>query len=105
MKRCRGDYASAQDVSAHQPLLGNPDTIQDDMRQQCQLVSHGITDSDDRVHLTWSKECLTGFCSANRFRMQRRYAWANNGMLYYWIKARRFAGCRFEQSWLVLQAE
>src|SRR5947209_7012508 len=41
-------FPSSEDHAAiHDRLLGNPETLQDDMRLQCQLVSHGITDESD----------------------------------------------------------
>lgn len=87
-------------------LLGQPDTIQDDMRLQCQLVSYGVTTIDDpRV------AGLQAGASDWLLLLQidsdagARMHWSNNGMLYYWIKRTDLLARRFEQSWLVLQAE
>ncbi|HEU5384166.1 MAG TPA: YwqG family protein [Ktedonobacteraceae bacterium] len=90
----------------HHRLLGYPDTIQDDMRLQCQLVSNGITDSaDPRVAAMqqdaadWLLLLQIDTDSAANMR------WANNGMLYYWIRRSDLRARRFDKSWLVLQSE
>ncbi len=90
----------------HHRLLGYPDTIQDDMRIQCQLVSNGITDSDDprTSHLApgardW--QLLLQIDSDPSAKMR----WANNGMIYYWIRKADLQNRRFTQSWLILQSE
>jgi uncharacterized protein YwqG len=96
---------AAQTLPRHR-LLGYPDTIQDDMRLQCQLVSHGITNNaEPRVAklragaLDWLLLLQIDTDAGARMR------WSNNGMLYYWITQDDLQACRFEQSWLVLQAE
>ncbi len=90
----------------HHRLLGYPDTIQDDMRLQCQLVSHGVTDANDpRIAelapgaKDW--QLLLQIDSDEHAGMR----WANNGMLYYWIKRADLQTLRFDQTWLVLQSE
>lgn len=87
-------------------LLGYPDTIQDDMRLQCQLVSHGITSlANPRVAklqagaLDWLLLLQIDTDAGAHMR------WSNNGMLYYWITQADLHACHFEQSWLILQAE
>lgn len=87
-------------------MLGYPDTIQDDMRLQCQLISHGITNIDDPRVASLRKGAadwllLLQIDSDAGARMN----WSNNGMLYYWITQDDLQARRFEQSWLVLQAE
>jgi uncharacterized protein YwqG len=87
-------------------LLGHPDTIQDDMRLQCQLAPQNITDVDDpRVAaleagaLDWRLLLQIDTDAGAHMR------WANNGMLYYWLKQADLQAWRFDQSWLVLQSE
>lgn len=87
-------------------LLGYPDTIQDDMREQCQLVSHGVTDSDDPRVSDLQKgdsdwQLLLQIDSDASAKMR----WANNGMVYYWIRREDLRIPRFDRSWLVLQSE
>ena len=90
----------------HHRLLGYPNTIQDDMRIQCQLVSNGITDSNDpRAALLEAGAAdwlLLLQIDSDAFAKMR---WANNGMLYYWIRRDDLQAQRFEKSWLVLQSE
>lgn len=90
----------------HHRLLGYPDTIQDDMRLQCQLVSQGVTEiNDPRISglapgaKDW--QLLLQIDSDEHSGMR----WANNGMLYYWIKRADLQTLRFDQTWLVLQSE
>lgn len=87
-------------------LLGYPDTIQDDMRLQCQLVSHGVTTIDDprvaRLQTGASDWLLLLQIDSDA---GARMHWSNSGTLYYWIKRADLLARRFEQSWLVLQAE
>ncbi|MEO8953504.1 MAG: YwqG family protein [Ktedonobacteraceae bacterium] len=100
-------FPSAADHAAiHHRLLGNPDTIQDDMHLQCQLVSHGVTDTDDPRAAELSKgalewQLLLQVDSDEHAGMQ----WGNTGMLYYWIQAADLQAPRFDTTWLVLQSE
>jgi uncharacterized protein YwqG len=97
---------SADHAAIHNRLLGNPDTLQDDMRLQCQLTTHGIVDMDDPRVDELSKgakdwQLLLQVDSDEHAGMR----WASNGMLYYWIKQEDLQACRFDQTWLVLQSE
>jgi uncharacterized protein YwqG len=87
-------------------LLGFPDTIQDDMRLQCELASRGVTDADDpRV------EALAPGANAWRLLLQidsdphAGMRWASDGTLYYWLRQADREARRFEESWLVMQSE
>jgi uncharacterized protein YwqG len=100
-------FPSPQDhAKVHHRLLGNPDTIQDDMRLQCQLVSHGVTDSNDPQVAELSKGAMD-------WRLllqidtdeQHGMRWASTGMLYYWITNADLQARRFDTMWLVLQSE
>lgn len=90
----------------HHRLLGYPDTIQDDMRIQCQLVSNGVTDNDDPRVIELQAgardwQLLLQLDSDASAHMR----WANNGMIYYWIKRADLQARHFNESWLVLQSE
>jgi uncharacterized protein YwqG len=90
----------------HHRLLGFPDTIQDDMREQCQVVAQGITDPDDPRYAEAAKgyrnwHLLLQVDSDERVGMQ----WSSSGMLYYWITWADLQAHRFDTMWLVLQAE
>ena len=93
-------------ATIHHRLLGNPNTIQDDMREECQLASNGIADaSDPRVGellasaMEW--QLLLQVDSDDNAGMR----WASTGMLYYWLKRSDLQAQRFDASWLVLQSE
>jgi uncharacterized protein YwqG len=97
---------AADHASTHHRMLGYADTIQDDMRVQCQLVSHGIKDTNDPR----AKDLLPGardwhlllqVDSDESVGMQ----WASTGMLYYWIAQTDLQAHHFEHSWLVLQSD
>jgi len=90
----------------HHRLLGYPDTIQDDMRIQCQLVSNGITDSDDprAASLETGASDWLLLCQVDS-DASAKMLWANNGMIYYWTKRVDLQAHCFDQSWLVLQSE
>jgi len=96
----------ADHAAVHHRLLGNPDTIQDDMRLECQLASHGITDMNDPRVAGVSKgamdwQLLLQIDSDEHAGMR----WGNTGMLYYWIKSAELQTHRFDSTWLVLQSE
>lgn len=100
------DLAPAGSATPRHHLLGFPDTIQDDMRLQCQLISQGVTDVDDpRVEQltpgTREWQLLLQIDSD----AQAGTRWASDGMLYYWLRQSDLQARRFERSWLVLQSE
>lgn len=93
-------------AGTHHRLLGNPDTLQDDMRSQCQLVTNGITDSSDPKAEDLLKKAndwllLLQVDTDDHAGMK----WASTGMLYYWVKAEDLKQQRFDATWLVLQSE
>ena len=93
-------------AATHHRLLGFPNTIQDDMRLQCQLASHGVTDPNDPRITELSKgaldwQLLLQVDSDEPAGMR----WADAGMLYYWIKRADLQSHNFDDSWLVLQSD
>jgi uncharacterized protein YwqG len=92
--------------AVHHQLLGNPQTIQDDMRLECQLASHGMTDMNDPR----AQELSQG---ANEWQLLLQIdtdetigmRWGDAGMLYYWLKASDLQRHVFDESWLVLQSD
>ncbi len=96
----------ADRAAIHHRLLGYPDTIQDDMRLECQLVSHGVTDEGDPRLAEVSKgamdwQLLLQIDSDEHAGMR----WGNAGMLYYWITSTALQARHFDTTWLVLQSE
>jgi len=87
-------------------LLGHPDLIQDDMRMQCQLVSHGIIDENDLAAQELKKGAMDWrllFQVDTDERIGMR--WSSTGMLYYWITSTNLQAHHFETTWLVMQAD
>ncbi|HEY6287186.1 MAG TPA: YwqG family protein [Ktedonobacteraceae bacterium] len=92
--------------AVHHQLLGNAQTIQDDMRLECQLASHDITDINDPRAAEISKganewQLLLQIDSDERLGM----SWGSAGMIYYWITESDMKAHKFEHSWLVLQSD
>ncbi len=90
----------------HNRLLGNPETLQDDMRLQCQYASNGVSDASDpkadelaKDALEW--QLLLQVDSDDHAGMR----WASTGLLYYWLKKADLKKRQFAASWLVLQSE
>ncbi|HEY3289481.1 MAG TPA: YwqG family protein [Anaerolineae bacterium] len=109
-KRYESLYAAFPSKEAHTTaqhrLLGHPDTIQDDMRGQCQLMSNGITTVTDPGATDLLKnandwQLLLQVDSDDAAAMQ----WASSGMLYFWIKRSDLAARNFDGVWVVLQSE
>lgn len=89
-------------------MLGHPDTIQDDMRMQCQLAANGVADpgADPQKVAALSAGAndwtlLLQVDSNQSVAMQ----WANAGMLYFWIRRQDLTARKFDQAWVVLQSE
>ena len=93
-------------AAIHHRMLGYADTLQDDMRLQCQLMTHGVTSPDDPRIDELSKgasdwQLLLQVDSDEQAGMR----WATAGMVYYWIKLADLQARRFEKIWMVLQSE
>ena len=91
--------------SLHHRLLGYPDTLQDDMRAECQVAASGVAGDDPRA-----AELAKG---ANNWRLllqldsdaQAGMRWADAGMVYFWIERDALAAKRFDNVWMVLQSD
>ena len=96
----------ADRAAIHHRMLGHADALQDDMRLQSQLMTHGVTRSDDLHIDELSKgapdwQLLLQVDSDEHAGMR----WATAGMIYYWIKLANLQACLFDETWLVLQSE
>jgi uncharacterized protein YwqG len=96
----------ADHAALHNRLLGYPETIQDDMRLQCQLASHGVTDISDPRAAELAKgamdwQLLLQIDTDERIGMR----WGDAGMIYYWITRPDLQAHRFERTWLILQSD
>ena len=100
-------FPSQEDRAAiHDRLLGNPETLQDDMRLQCQYAANGVTDSSDPKAAELAKDALQWqllfqIDSDEHAGMH----WASAGLLYYWLKKADLQAQHFDASWLVLQSD
>jgi uncharacterized protein YwqG len=100
-------FPNPEDHAAlHNRLLGNPETIQDDMRLECQLASHGVTDINDpraaelaKGAMAW--QLLLQIDTDERIGMR----WGDAGMIYYWITGSDLQKHDFDDTWFVLQSE
>ncbi len=100
------DFPAPNDhAQPHNRLLGHPNTIQDDMRMEVQVASHGLTGDDPRAAalqpgaMSW--RLLFQVDSDPNAGMR----WASSGMLYYWIEDVALKAQRFADTWVVLQSE
>jgi uncharacterized protein YwqG len=87
-------------------MLGYADTIQDDMRLQAQLMSHGLTDSNDPN----AKALLAGAMDWTLLLQvdsdpNAGMRWASEGRLYFWIERAALAAEKFDNVWAVLQSD
>ncbi len=80
--------------STHHRMLGHTDQIQDDMHTQVAQETHS-----DKNGLDWL--LLLQVDTDDNTGMN----WANNGMLYYWIRQADLKAQNFDHIWLVLQSE
>lgn len=99
-------YNESDPQAAKHQLLGHPYTLQDDMREQCQLVTNNITDANDPRAATVAQganawHLLLQVDSDENLGMQ----WGSTGIVYYWIKQADLSAQKFEQAWLALQSE
>ena len=116
------DYPTPDDhATIHHRLLGHPNTLQDDMRAQCQRMLEQKPGFG--AELRWVQRPApekSGFSTpgvsasdASNWRLLLQVdsdenagmRWANNGMLYFWIERSVLAARNFDQTWLVLQSE
>jgi uncharacterized protein YwqG len=101
-----GFPTSEDHAQPHHRMFGHPDQIQDDMQIQSALFANGVPSIDDprAGNLIQRKEdwlLLLQVDSDARTGMK----WATSGMLYYWINIAALSARKFDNTWLVLQAE
>jgi uncharacterized protein YwqG len=90
----------------HHRMLGFADVLQDDMREQSQLYSNGITDWDSPEAQTLARDSyiwqLLLQVDTDETMGTR---WASTGRLYYWLKDSQVNVGPLTDTWLVLQSE
>lgn len=90
----------------HHRMLGFADVLQDDMREQSQLYSRGITDWD-------TPEAKKLAQSANDWQLLLQVdsdetigmRWSSSGRLYYWVKEVDLQAGQVSDTWFALQSE
>lgn len=101
--------ASQPQGGPHSQLLGFPDTLQDDMRMECQLASHGIgmdqADSDPRTTALAAGATNWQLLLQLDSEPQAGMRWADAGMLYYWVERDALRAGTFDNVWVVLQSD
>ena len=97
--------AGDQTAPRHQ-LLGNPETLQDDMYLQCALAANGVSDINDPRAAEQAKsapgwQLLLQIDSDEQAGMR----WGSAGMLYYWVERAALRRANMDNVWLVMQSE
>ncbi len=88
-------------------LLGFPDTLQDDMRMQCQLASHGVSTQNEGSDPT--AQAMAAGTANWQLLLQvdsdphAGMRWGDGGMLYYWIERDALQRSSFDNAWVVMQ--
>lgn len=108
-------YESAvASVAGQQPqtrtqLLGFPFTLQDDMRAECQLASHGVSMENAATDARSAQLSA----DANNWQLLLQLdsepvagmRWGDAGILYYWIERDALRSGSFDGAWVVLQSD
>lgn len=92
-------------------LLGHPQLIQNDMRGQCELATHGIYLGDPNLPETVKeKRLLEGAAEKWELLLQLdsdwdipEWMWGGLGRLYFWIRRDDLDAGNFDRTWLILQ--
>lgn len=90
-------------------LLGNPDAVQGDMQEECQLASNGIYCGDSRY--LDDPRARTLMKDSSRWRLllqvdsvdEAGMMWGDVGRIYFWLTDEALRAHRWDESWLVLQ--
>jgi uncharacterized protein YwqG len=98
--------AQADPKQPRNRLLGHPDTIQDDMRIECQLAANGVSDANDPRAKALQPGALNWRLLLqvdSDFHAGMR--WSDAGMLYFWIEDAALRAGKFDNTWAVLQSD
>lgn len=97
------------DKPRHQ-IGGYPSPIQDDnMEEECQLVSGGVDCGSPEGYT--SKKAMHLLGQENDWRLIFQFdsdddigvMWGDLGMLYFWVREREARACNFSNAWMILQ--
>ena len=101
------NFPTSTDYSLrHHRMFGHPNQLQDDMQLQSALYANNVPSNDDprAAALAQKKEdwlLLLQVDSDDLTGMK----WATSGILYFWINSAALSENKFDETWLVLQAE
>jgi uncharacterized protein YwqG len=90
-------------------LLGNPDPIQGDMQEECQLASNGIYCGDSKYGDDSRAQALAKDSGRWRLLLQvdsldaAGMMWGDVGRIYFWLTDEDLRAHRWEEAWFVLQ--
>lgn len=90
-------------------LLGHPDQVQEDMQEECALVTGGLYCGDGPPIADPRHRLLARRAPEWRLLLQvgseeaAGMMWGDLGNLYYWIRHEDLAADRFDRSWTILQ--
>jgi uncharacterized protein YwqG len=96
------------DSLAHR-MFGHPDTIQGDMRLECQLVSHGLYAGDTTAYEDPRAAELRPGAAEWQLLLQvdsdpdAQMMWGDGGRLYFWMTEDAIRRRDWESAWMVLQ--
>jgi uncharacterized protein YwqG len=90
-------------------LLGYPDVIQNEMEEECQLVTHGINCGSPEGYKDPRVESLKPGAKDWRLLFQvdsddrTDMMWGDGGRLYFWVTEAMLKEKRFGDGWMILQ--
>jgi uncharacterized protein YwqG len=103
-------YAALLDARAGEAprhhLLGHPDIVQNDMRVECELVTHGVDAQDESDR---AESLRRGAAARWQLLLQidtdarPGWMWGDCGRLYFWITRADLEARIFDRVWVVLQ--
>jgi uncharacterized protein YwqG len=97
------------DFEAMHRLLGHPQTIQNDMRLECELASQGLSCGDPSGFNDPRAKALQAGAKDWRLLLQvdsedaPGWMWGDCGRIYYWMREEDMRQRRWDAAWLVLQ--
>ena len=90
-------------------MFGHPDSIQDDMQLECQLVTNGLYCGDPSGYDDPRTASLEKGKYDWRLLLQidsdenLNTVWGDDGRIYYWIRDQDLKEGNFDNTWLLLQ--
>jgi uncharacterized protein YwqG len=107
------DFRGTTEDSAFEPLhhlLGHAQHIQNDMRLECQLASHGLYSGDPSGYPDPRAKVLKAGAADWRLLLQvdtdedgPGWMWGDCGRIYYWMREQHMRQQAWDAAWLVLQ--